>query len=207
MEKQKEDLINNLRKKGVSVEIIDAFTSAKRENFIPERLNSYAYDDIALPLEDGSQISQPTTIAFMLELLELRPGLKVLELGSGCGYALELISYIVKNGKVYGVEISKDLAIKSKRNLSDKENIDIINKDAAYGAPQYAPFERILVSFSCPDMRLPSIFVDQLTEGGILVVPVRESVFQLKKNEGKITTTEFPGFAFVPFKDQVNTWF
>lgn len=205
MEQDRRRLLESLKNKGVPSNIIEAFSRVDRSLFLPERLLPYSYEDIALPLEDGSTISQPTTVAFMLELLELAKGQKVLELGSGSGYTLTLISEIIEDGKVYGVEISQDLAVKSKRVLTDKTNIDIINKDASNGAPQYAPYDRILVSFSSPDMRLASIYTEQLNDGGVLVIPVKESIIKIKKENGKINKTTFAGYIFVPFKEVRNT--
>ncbi len=198
----KTGLLKSLREKGFEDNIINAFAKVKREDFVPERLREYAYEDVALPLEDGSAISQPSTVAFMLRLLEVKQGQKILEIGSGSGYALALISEIIKNGKIYGIEINKDLAIKSKKLLSNDSNIDIINKSGFLGLSTFAPYDRILFSASCSDMRIPYNVLDQLKDEGIMVVPVQSSIFQIKKEDGKASEKEFPGFAFVPFKEE-----
>src|SRR3989344_8725032 len=111
MEIQHESLIKVLKEKGFSGNIISAFEKVKRESFIPEQFSAYAYDDMALALDDGSTISQPSTIAFMLNLLDLKQNQKILEIGSGSGYALSLISNIIKNGEVYGMELNRGLSI------------------------------------------------------------------------------------------------
>ena len=112
----KQQLLLSLKQKGFSKEILNAFSKIPRENFIPPQLKSKAYEDTALPIGKAQTISQPYTIAMMLSLLKLKPNQKVLEVGSGCGYVLALISEITKS-KVYGIEIIKELAEKSKQNL------------------------------------------------------------------------------------------
>ena len=196
----KELLLGSLREKGFSESIIGAFEKVKREEFIPENLVPYAYDDVPIPLGDGSTTSQPYTIAFMLSILDPKQNYKILELGSGSGYVLALISDMIKSGEIYGIELSKRLAVKSRENLIRNSNIEIFNRSAESGFQEKAPFDRILVSFSCPDMALPNILIKQLDDPGILVVPIRQSIFQFKKENKKIHSKEFPGFAFVPFR-------
>lgn len=195
----KERLISSLKEQGFSLEIIGAFDKVNREEFVPDQYLAYAYEDTALPIESGSTISQPSTIAFMISLLEPKQNQKVLEIGSGSGYLLALLAEIIKNGKVYGLEINSRLAIKSKKILGKNSNIEIINRSGSLGLPELAPFDRIVVSASCKDMRFPSLLVDQLSDQGILVAAVKQSIFQIKKDQGKITKKEFPGFTFVPF--------
>jgi len=189
-------LIELLRVKGFPEQIINAFAKVKRENFVPENLVAYSYEDMALPLEDGSTISQPSTIAFMLSLLELKQGQKILEIGSGSGYVLALISEIIKEGKIYGVEIIQRLAIKSKNLLQKDSNIEILNKDASKGLPEFAPYDRILISASCPE--IPYFLINQLKPNGIIVAAVKQSIVQIKREGNNFTVKEFPGFSFVP---------
>ena len=198
----KEALIDSLRKQGINENIINAFFKVKREDFIPEKFIGYSYDDITLPLEDGSTISQPSTIALMLNLLEPKQGQKILEIGSGSGYALGLISEIIKDGKVYGIELNKNLAISSRKVLSDNSIVEILNKDGSEGLPKFAPFDRILISASCSDMRIPSNIAEQLTENGIMVAAVKQSIVQFKKENGKMHEKEYHGFLFVPLRTQ-----
>src|SRR3989338_8202042 len=100
---EKPELIKYLRENFQS-KIADAFQKVRREDFLPEHLKPYAYENMALPLEEGSSLSQPKTIAFMIELLELTPNQKILEIGSGSGYVLALLSELIKEGKIYGME-------------------------------------------------------------------------------------------------------
>ena len=192
----KQELLENLKANGFSESIIKAFEKIKREDFILPQYKSLAYEDIALPLEGGATISQPYTIAFMLSLLELKRGQKILEIGSGSGYVLALISEIILDGEIYGLEIIKSLAEKSKNLLKKDKSIKIINQDGSNGLSEHAPFDRILVSASAEE--LPLNLYAQLKNNGILVAPIKESIFQIKEQNSKIKLKEFPGFVFVP---------
>jgi len=202
MQQAKQKLIDSLKQKSFSSEIISAFEKVPRENFVPEHLKSYSYEDMALPIESGSTISQPQTIAFMLSLLDLKQNQKVLEIGSGSGYVLSLISEIIKNGKVYGLEINKRLAIKSRNVLQNDSNISIFNKSGSIGLPNQAPFDRIIVSAAFPDLRIPFQLTEQLSDEGVLIAPVQSSIFKLTKSLDKITKEEYSGFAFVPMREE-----
>jgi protein-L-isoaspartate(D-aspartate) O-methyltransferase len=192
----KDAIISQLKKQGFSEKIIDAFSKVKRENFIPDRFAGYAYEDMALPIEEGTTISQPSTIAFMLNLLDLKQNQKILEIGSGTGYALALMSEIIKDGRIYGIELNKHLAVKSKKLLSNDSNIEVLSMNGFNGLPQFAPFDRILISATSSVK--PTHLYSQLSDSGIIVFPVKQSIFQIKKENGKITEKEFPGFVFVP---------
>ena len=116
----KTQLLQSLKNRGFSQEILNAFRKVHRENFIPLQLKTRAYEDTAFPIGKGQTISQPFTIAMMLKLLELKRGQKVLEIGSGCGYVLALLSELTgKRGRVFGVEVIKELAERSRRNLKN----------------------------------------------------------------------------------------
>jgi len=186
----KSELLENLKRKGFPEKIVSAFAKVRREDFVPEKYAVYAYEDIALPLQDGSTISQPYTLALMLNLLDLKQGQKVLEIGSGSGFALAMISEIIKDGKIYGIELIKSLAIKSKQILTRDTNIEIINRSG------FSPFDRILISASAPE--IPKHLYDQLKDPGIMVAAVKQSIYQIKKENGEITEKEYPGFVFVP---------
>lgn len=199
---QKDELIESLKKQGISDKVVSAFANVKREDFVPHSLIGFAYEDFSLPIETGATISQPSTSAFMISLLELEKGNKVLEVGSGSGYSLALISNIIEEGEIYGVEITKRLAVKSSETLSIDKKIKIYNKDGREGLQKFAPYDRILVSASCEDMRIPYNLAEQLKEGGIMVCAVKQSIFQIKKTAGKLIEKEFPGFVFVPLRDE-----
>lgn len=192
----KDELLDSLRKKGYSENIISSFQAVKREDFVPQHLLGYAYEDLALPVMDGSTLSQPSTIAFMFDLLDLKEDQKILEIGSGSGYALALLAEIAKKGKVYGVEIIQQLGINAKEYLKDKTNVEIFIRNGSQGLADFAPYDRILVSASCPE--IPRNLFSQLKDDGILVAAVKNSIFQIKKVNGETIEKEFPGFAFVP---------
>ena len=195
MEKQK--LLEHLAAQGFTSNICNAFKKVPREDFIPEQFKSYTYKDTALPLnEENATISQPTTIAFMLSLLELprKKKQKILEIGSGSGYVLALLAEVT-NSNIYGIEINKNLATRASSILANYKNIHIINKNGVHGLPEKAPFDRILLSAAAESV--PEHLIPQLKENGILVAPVNTSIIQLKKHKKSIEMHEFPGFIFV----------
>ncbi len=200
----KQELLQDLKKQGFSDKIIQAFSKIPREDFIKSDLQKFAYENIALPI-NGETISQPSTIAIMLSLLKLHEHQKVMEIGSGCGYVLALISEIVgERGKVFGMEISHKLAEKSKQTLKDYRNIFIFNKNGKSGLPKQAPFDRILISAALE--KIPDIVLNQLKEDGIIVAPIGDASMQtltsIKKHENNFFVLKrIPRFLFVPFVD------
>ncbi len=200
---QKTRLINSLKQRGFSRKITNAFSKVPREKFIFEKLRERAYEDVALPIGQGQTISQPFTIATMLSLLDVKKRQKVLEIGSGCGYVLALLSELVgKEGKIFGIEVIKELANKSRSNLRNYKNIRIYNKNGVEGLEEHAPFDRILISAALE--RIPERIIKQLKEKGILVAPVGskhlQSLIALQKSKNRlILKEEIPGFVFVPF--------
>jgi len=212
----KTQLLSELKSEGFPNHIIKAFSKVKRENFIPKELKPYAYLNEPLPLAIGSTISQPYTIAFMLDLLELdnlsnskqesesksKPigdtNIKILEIGSGSGYVLALINEILPSSKIYGIERIKSIATKSKQTLKQDKNIKVIHSDGSKGLSNQALFDRILISAAYD--KTPTHLYKQLKDNGVLVVPVKNSIYQIKKDKDKIKKKEFPGFVFVPIK-------
>ena len=211
----KQDLLKELKSEGFSQPILKAFSKVKREKFVSKEFEQYSYENQPLPIAIGATISQPYTIAFMLNLLELKNNMKILgkqkeskilegkqeeskilEIGSGSGYVLALINEISKNSKIYGIEIIKELVDKSKKVLKQNNNIYITQGDGSKGLPKKSPFDRILISASANKM--PEQLFKQLKNNGILVAPVKNSIYQIKKINNKIQTKEFPGFVFVP---------
>lgn len=187
-----------------SPEVEGAFLSVPREEFFPVHLRGHSYEDSAFPIGPGQSVSQPSTIAPMLEMLSAKRGMKVLEVGSGSGYVLALLSKIVgTKGKVFGIEISKDLCGSSRIALKNvKAKATVVQGDGTKGLPSKAPFDRILVSAACPF--LPKPLFDQLKDNGIAVAPVGDRYSQqleaLHKAKGKIVSRQTsPGFyVFVP---------
>ena len=126
---KKEELLQYLQNEGFSSKIIEVFRKIKREDFVRKDMLHLTYENIALPLTKGATISQPSTIAYMLELLNVKEGQNILEIGSGSGYVLALISSMIKKGKIYGIEIIKELAEKSKEILKKDKKIVVFQKD------------------------------------------------------------------------------
>jgi protein-L-isoaspartate(D-aspartate) O-methyltransferase len=195
-------LIKSLKSKGFHERIINAFEKVKRENFIPENFKKLSYEDIAIPTSNEQTISQPSTIALALSLLKIKENNKVLEIGSGCGYVLALISEIVgEKGKVVGVEIIPRLAEKSKEDLKDYSNITVYNRNGKIKSEE-APFNRILISAAIEEV--PKEILEQLEENGILVAPIGPGFMQtltsIRRVDDKfVVEKEIPGFIFVHF--------
>jgi len=202
----KQELLKRLKSFGFSKKILDAFSRVKREDFVPEDLEDQAYEDTPLPIGHGQTISQPYTIAVMLSEIELKKSQNVLEVGSGSGYVLALISKILgKNGKVSGIEIISELAAKSKEALTDYENVEVYNRNGSGGLPEKAPFDRILISAACRE--IPKKLLNQLKDQGLLLTPkgprFGQTLVVIKRqgDEFKIIR-EIPGFIFVPFVEE-----
>lgn len=197
--------VNDLIGKGYlkTDKIIEAFSEIGRVEFVPNEMELQAEADIALPIGYGQTISQPLTVAFMLELLAPEEGQTILEVGSGSGWVVALLSYIVgKKGKVIGIERIKGLLELGRRNVDKfgfiKKGIaEIYEVGEALGYPEKAPYDRIIVSASAEE--IPQTLMDQLKIGGIMVVPVKNSIIFLeKKTKDNFAKEEFPGFSFVP---------
>ena len=183
--------------------IIAAFSKIKRVDFVPEELKIASQSNIPLPIGLGQTISQPLTVAFMLELLQPQSGDKILDVGSGSGWATALLAHIVgKKGKVIGIERIKKLCEFGTNNISRYHLIEggrakIICADGTKGYVNEAPYNRILVSAAA--LEIPRDLKKQLAVGGRLVIPVKNSIWMLEKLPGnKFQEVEYPGFAFVP---------
>jgi len=195
-------LIDRLIGSGVlrSPHLIDAFQQCDRLLFVPEELYPYAYDDRPLPIGNGQTISQPYTVAIMLELLHPRLGDTVLDIGSGSGWTTALLASAVgKEGFVTGIERVASLVEYGRRSLqkADIHNASIeLASPSVLGKPGHL-FDRILVSASASEM--PEVLFDQLKSGGVLVIPVQNSIWRItKRTDGEIEAFELPGFMFVP---------
>lgn len=197
-----ESLANDLINSGVlkSKPIINAFSVISRKDFIPEEYKERANIDAPIPIGFGQTNSQPTTVAFMLEFLEPKLGQKILDVGSGSGWTTALLAQIVgPKGKIFGIERIPELVEFSKSALAKYKfsNTKIQKSNNELGLLEQAPFDRILVSAAAED--LPQNLLDQLALEGIMVIPIKNSVYKItKEKNGRIYKTEFPGFAFVP---------
>lgn len=201
------DLVDSLIKKGYlkTPEIIDAFKSIKRADFLPKNIAHLSELDEALPIGENQTISQPLTVAFMLELLSPEKGNKILDIGSGSGWTTALLSHIVgERGKVFALEVIPELSEFGKNNVSKynfvKKGIaSFFISDGKEGYRKEAPYDRILCSASSGE--IPLALKEQMKIGGKMVIPAGSSIFFLEKEEiNKFREEEYPGFAFVPLK-------
>ena len=199
-------LIKSLESLGLLREepVKEAFLHNDRREFVPSELKEFAYDDTALPIAGGQTISQPYTVAFMIELLAPFAGQKILDIGLGSGWTTGILARITGDGgKVYAMEINSELYEFGKANLEKfgYKNIQLFNRSGARGLPAYAPFDRILVSATAS--HVPEALKLQLAPGGRLVLPIGpvfgSSIFVVEKlRDGSFLEKSFPGFAFVP---------
>ena len=180
----------------------EAFEQIDRADFVPEEYRPEVYEDYALPIAEGQTISQPTTIAFMLEKLGVELGDRVLDIGSGSGWSTALLAYLVgSDGRVIGKEFVPDLASYGRANCAAYgfENVRIDEAGDELGAPADAPFDKILVSASAE--ALPETLISQLAPGGRMVIPLEQSLAAVEKHkDGSIEQHTYPGFVFVPLQ-------
>ncbi|MCS7184116.1 MAG: protein-L-isoaspartate O-methyltransferase [Patescibacteria group bacterium] len=204
-----EALINYLIRNGVlkTQQIIDAFLKIDRKNFIRQENTFEAYADYPLPMGYGQTISQPWTVAFMLEILQPKEDHKILDVGFGSGWTTSLLAQIVgERGKVYGIEIIPEIFEFGKENIEKynflkKGRVKLKRGDGSKGWKEYSPFDRILVSAA--GKNIPQDLIEQLNINGILVIPDKEGINQIFKDErGNIEKKYYYGFSFVPLVSQ-----
>jgi len=188
--------------------IIEAFKAIDRKDFIPENLKSAAYLNQALPIGEEQTISQPLTVAFMLELLEPGTGDKILDVGAGSGWQAALLSYIVskndKEGKgevisIERIEFLKQMAETNiaKYNFLEKGIVKIIHGDGSKGYSQAAPYDKIIAAAS--GNILPQAWKEQVNIGGRIVVPINSSIWVFDKiGDNRFEKKQYFGFSFVP---------
>ena len=199
-----QDLVENLvsEKTLRASRIIDAFKTIDRKNFVLPQEQGMAYEDRPLSIGYGATISQPTTVAIMLEKLESRPGDRILEIGSGSGYMTALLAEIVgETGKVFSIEYIPELKGLAEFNLRkyDFRNVALFVGDGKAGLKDYAPFDKIISSASGDE--IPGSWKSQLKTGGRIVAPVGDSLVILEKaSKRKFKEERIGGFLFVPLK-------
>lgn len=183
-----------------------AMEKVPREEFLPPDQRRYAYLDQPLPIGEGQTVSAPHMVAMICEVLDLKKGMKVLEIGAGCGYNAAVVAEIVgKEGHVYSIERIKSLYNMAKNNLKRlgyDDRVTVIFGDGTLGYPDAAPYDRIYVTASAP--QIPPPLKKQLKVGGKLLIPVGSSRFYQnlilveKIKENKYETHNLGGVAFVP---------
>ena len=183
--------------------IIEAFANVNRIEFVPSDIELQADIDVPLSIGHGQTISQPTTVAIMLELLDPRPGQKILDIGSGSGWTTALLSYIVgKEGKIIAIERIRELCDWGRKNVDKMSFVrddiaEFYNIDGSKGNEARSPYDRILISAAANEV--PDEIKNQLKVGGKLVMPVKNCLHYIeRKSEDDFYEEEYPGFAFVP---------
>jgi protein-L-isoaspartate(D-aspartate) O-methyltransferase len=202
-----EELVNYLVGAGVlkSLNIIRAISKIDRRDFVADESKGFAYDDSALSIGYGQTISQPTTVAFMMEELKPKEGDKVLDIGYGSGWTTAIFASIVgEGGKVFAFEIIPILKRFGEKNVNKYkfENVNFIEGDGSRGFPRETPFDRILVSAAAPSV--PLTLKEQLKIGGRLVIPVgrgSQAIYVIERiGEKAYKKKRIPGFTFVDLK-------
>ncbi|KPK99222.1 MAG: protein-L-isoaspartate O-methyltransferase [Omnitrophica WOR_2 bacterium SM23_72] len=180
-------------------EVLRVMRKVERHRFVPTSLQSLAYEDMPLPIGQGQTISQPYIVALMTELLELKGHEKVLEIGTGSGYQAAILAELA--GQVYSIEILALLAERAQELLNELgyKNIKIKRADGFLGWPEQAPFDAIIVT--CAAREIPQALIEQLSEGGRMVIPQGDAYQELKllvKVDGKIKEHSIIPVRFVP---------
>jgi protein-L-isoaspartate(D-aspartate) O-methyltransferase len=178
-EEQRNRLIEELRFLGISERVLDAMRRVPRHLFVPESEWKYAYADYPLPIGWGQTISAPHMVAIMCDLLDIRDGMKVLEIGAGSGYHAAVMAVLAGSGHVYAVEVVEGLAEFARQNLKKAgiTNVTVVTGDGSLGLPEYAPYDRINVACAAPDIL--DTLTAQLKRGGKLVIPVGRNFQEL----------------------------
>ncbi len=200
VEEEKRKLVEGLWSKGIKDEnILKAIYDIPREKFISTALRKFAYDDNALPIECAQTISQPFTVAYMTQTLEIKPGDKILEIGTGSGYQAAILSML--GAKVYSVERIRKLYENAKILLGELGyNVSLKLDDGTLGWEENAQYDKIIVTAGAPD--IPHHLVEQLNVGGKLVIPVGDQESQrllvITRTETGIEKKFHEYFKFVP---------
>lgn len=193
-------LVKTLEKKGISdPNVLKAIGKVPRHVFFETALLDHAYQDKAFPIGEGQTISQPYTVAFQTEKLEIKPGDKVLEIGTGSGYQACILLEL--GAKVYTIEYNKKLYDRTKVLLPKLGYSPyFFHGDGSKGLPAKAPYNKIIVTAGAPVV--PKSLTDQLADNGILIIPVgnrdKQVMLRITKKKDQLITEEFENFAFVP---------
>lgn len=191
-------LVKELALKGIKDEkVLAAIDKIPRHIFFETALVDHAYEDKAFPIGEGQTISQPYTVAIQTELLQIKEGDKILEIGTGSGYQCAVL--VAMGADVYSIEFHKKLYEKTKTNLLKLGfKANLFCGDGSVGLPKFALYDKIIVTAACPDIK--QTLLNQLNIGGILVYPEGNNKIQVMKKVIKISATEFSENIFGNFK-------
>lgn len=205
----KDNLVQYWEKSGLIKDkrVIEAFKDVPREKFILKEHSNEAYGDYPLPIFDNQTISQPTTVMIMTQALEVKPGNKVLEIGTGSGYQAAILSKLVgSKGVVVTTEIRERLVDFAKKNLEAVgiKNVYVMHADGSKGYEKEAPYDRIIVTAAAPAP--PDVLVRQLKVGGILLIPVGsfyvQEMLKIRKTKKGLEKESLGTFRFVPLQGE-----
>jgi protein-L-isoaspartate(D-aspartate) O-methyltransferase len=205
-EEQRARLVESLKRRGYisTISVEAAMLRVPREEFLPESIRDDAYVDTPLPIGDRQTVSAPHMVAIMVEHLDLRPGMKVLEIGAGSGYHAAVCAEIVgQEGHIYTVERISSLSSFAEANLKKTgyaSVVTVIFGDGTKGLPEHAPYDRIFVAAGAP--YIPPPLTEQIAEGGRLLVPVGGRFYQdlirIEKRGAELKKESLGGCVFVP---------
>jgi protein-L-isoaspartate(D-aspartate) O-methyltransferase len=206
MAEKHDDMVEyQIARRGIGdARVLAALRDVPRDRFVPEDERSLAYEDYPLAIGYGQTISQPYIVALMTEVIEPRPTDRVLEIGTGSGYQAAILSRVV--GEVYSIETVEPLGRAAMARLAELgyDNVHVRIGDGYRGWPEQAPFDAIVVT-AAPD-KIPPALVDQLADGGRMVVPVGTNYQELilvQKQDGRVTKRVLTTVRFVPMvKDE-----
>ena len=195
-------LVDTVRNKGITDEkVLNAINNIPRHFFLDSAFDELAYEDRAFPIGEGQTISQPYTVAYQTQLLELKPFLKVLEIGTGSAYQATVLAEM--GVQVYTIERQKKLFDENKKFdfLKKYHSIKFFYGDGYEGLPTYGPFDRVLITAAAPE--IPQKLINQLKPGGMMVIPVGMGEVQrmmriTKLDSGALKEEVFDNFSFVP---------
>lgn len=194
-------LVDTIREKGITDEkVLAAIGDIPRHLFLDSSFLEFAYQDKPFPIGSGQTISQPYTVAFQTQLLEVKKNEKVLEIGTGSGYQACVLEKV--GAKVFSIERQKKLYLKSKKFMSSMGyKAKLFYGDGYKGLPAFAPFDKILITAGAPE--IPEALADQLNIGGMIVIPlgggdVQTMMRYIKTGEGKLKEENHGSFRFVP---------
>lgn len=189
-----------IRARGIAdPRVLEAMRNVPRERFVPPAHRERAFDDCALPLSEGQTISQPYIVAYMTEHLDVHPEHRVLEIGTGSGYQAAILARLAR--EVVSIERVEALA-RSAREILDSlgaANVTIRTGDGSLGDPARAPFDRIMVTAAGP--KIPDALVDQLADGGVMIIPAGEdggqTLRRVRKSDGNVIEDQLIACRFV----------
>lgn len=194
-------LVEGIRENGIADKaVLAAIEKIPRHFFLDSSFLEFAYQDKPFPIGSGQTISQPFTVAFQSELLAVKRGMKVLEIGTGSGYQACVLAEM--GAKVYSIERQRKLFMRTKQFLQTMPyKVNLFLGDGNEGVAAYAPYDRILITAAAPE--IPEKLLEQLKPGGIIVIPhgaedVQQMLRIIKNNDGSTTTQEHGAFRFVP---------